>query len=172
MWPAAAPPGTIILTGTLRHQRECLGEYVRAHGREAFGSPVWTHLTHDRCIAKTALHVWMVQTSSGVGAKGAMSFQRPFLQLLDGACTYPHESHAAWQEDDGNAWRMATDVQLTLPGMRRTLPDVYGSSGSAAPRPRPPPWSYTLDGSLTHHGDLGLLARQALEDASLRSPLP
>jgi hypothetical protein len=58
---------SLVLSGELKHQSECLGAYTLVAGRAAHGRPVWRHERGDRFIAKLADGDWAVQEEVDVG---------------------------------------------------------------------------------------------------------
>ena len=56
----SAPPAKLVLSGDVKHQHECLGVYTLVAGREAYGWPVWKHVSQDSWIARVSTGYWMV----------------------------------------------------------------------------------------------------------------
>jgi hypothetical protein len=98
---------TLVLSGELKHQSECLGAYTLLAFSSAHGRPVWRHERGDRFMAKLASGNWAVQRQENVGVNAA-----GVLYLLDTSVLFPHQSRVAWKEvDDKGVWLAAAGLK-------------------------------------------------------------
>ena len=81
-------PAVLRLSGSLQHQKECLGEYTLTE-RVAYGRPVWKHASEDRWIARHSDGDWCVQYGERVGKeeiregiRGAFRWYMVFYRVL------------------------------------------------------------------------------------------
>ncbi|KOO34664.1 hypothetical protein Ctob_015775 [Chrysochromulina tobinii] len=88
------------LCGELKRMTTCLGTYLLAPQRTAYGKPVWKHTSADRWIAWATDGKWKVQEGVDVGVN-ALGFMRLETASL------PHQSSADWEEGDGKGWQKA-----------------------------------------------------------------
>ena len=110
-------PAVLLLSGSLQHNEECLGEYTLTE-RKAYGGAVWKHGSEDLWIARHSDGEWSVQAEEDVG-KGCASC----LLLSDAAALMPHLSSKTWEEGDGKKW-------LTAPSLKC---EANGSGSAPAP---------------------------------------
>jgi len=135
---ADPPPATLVLSGELERQGDCLGVYVLEAGRTAHGRAVWRHERGDQWIAKDSDGNWVVQEEEDVGVN-----DDGFLRLRDANATYPHQSGVAWEEGMGGdkGWKAAAGLKCAAD---------------------PPPATLVLSGELEHQGDcLGVYVLEA-----------
>jgi hypothetical protein len=93
-------PTSLSLCGELKTFTACLGTYLLAPQRTAYGQPVCKHVTADRWIALASAERWIVQFSEDhVGVNNIA-----FMQLQETRASLPHQSTAVWEELDGKEW--------------------------------------------------------------------
>ena len=93
------PPATLVLSGELKDQGPCLGVYGLVAGATVNGSPVWRHVSRDRCISKYRDGSWLVQTQKNVLGRTDVCFMR----MCDPSVPLPHQSAVVWEEFDSAA---------------------------------------------------------------------
>ena len=132
-----APPAKLVLSGVVNHHPLCLGVYTLVAGREAQGWPVWKHVSQNRCIARVATGVWMVQHEQRVGVSN-----EGFMYMEDRRQVLPHDCSGElheWKEGDetGSGWIGAPGVKcgtnlpaspanLVLSGDAKHQPECFG----------------------------------------------